>query len=125
MKKFVVGMTVVLLAVLAGRAADGKAAADALFGAPEQAVPADVAARAWTLDAEKRIEKLESAVGVMEERLGRTLRKPTATRNFERRIETLEKTIEKLERDLKKLDALEREQKNNEERLRKLETGRR
>ena len=126
MKKFVVGMALVMFAVLAAKAADGKAAANELFGAPEPAASADVAgARHQTMNAEKRLETLEEAVDVMEERLGRTLKKPTATRNFERRIETLEKTVEKLDRDLKKLETLEREQKKIEERLKKLETGRR
>lgn len=126
MKKFVVGTALVLFAVIAGKAADGKAVAEELFGVPEPAASADMAAaRTRTMDAEKRLETLEEAVGVMEERLGRTLKKPTATRNFERRIETLEKTVEKLDRDLKKLETLEREQKKIEERLKKLETARR
>ena len=108
-------------AIAAIAAADGKSAVEGVFGAEPAAVVSRVERGG---DDVKRLEKLEAAVGAIEERLGRTLRKPTATRNFERRIEALEDAVERLKGDLKKLEALEREQKRQEDRIRKLENKR-
>lgn len=122
MKKSIVGVALVLFTVLTGMAADGKAAADKLFGTSEVAASANTeATRSLTVHPEKRLDKLEATVAVMEERLGRTLKKPTATRNFERRMQDAENRLDALERDVKKFDSLERDVKRLEDRLRKVE----
>ena len=73
---------------------------------------------------ERRLQAVEKAVKTFEDRLGRTIQPPTPTRNFERRMEDLERRLTAIERDLKKLDALQRDQKQLDNRVRKLETKR-
>ena len=72
----------------------------------------------------RRLDAAEKALETVEARLGRTIQPPTPTRNFERRMDDLERRLAAIERDLKKLDALQREQKQLDNRIRKLESKR-
>jgi TolA-binding protein len=90
---------------------------------PEPAV-ADAKARERLAALEKRIAAAVKSLETMDARLGRTIQPPTPTRNFERRMDDIERRLTAIERDLKQIDALQREQKQLDNRVRRLETQR-
>ena len=90
---------------------------------PEAPAP-DAKTREQIVAMERRLDAAEKTLETVEARLGRTIQPPTPTRNFERRMDDLERRLAVIERDLKKLDALQREQKQLDNRVRKLETKR-
>ena len=90
---------------------------------PESPV-ADAKARERLAALEKRIAAAEKSLESVDARLGRTIQPPTPTRNFERRMDDIERRLTAIERDLKQIDALQREQKQIDYRVRRLETQR-
>ena len=90
---------------------------------PESPV-ADAKARERLAALEKRIAAAEKSLESVDARLGRTIQPPTPTRNFERRMDDIERRLTAIERDLKQIDALQREQKQLDNRIRKLESKR-
>jgi predicted RNase H-like nuclease (RuvC/YqgF family) len=90
---------------------------------PEPEAP-DAKTREKLVAMERRLAAAEKTLDTVDARLGRTIQPPTPTRNFERRMEDLERRLTAIERDLKKIDAIQREQKQLDNRVRKLETKR-
>lgn len=130
MKKHAMILAAVAAAALAAEAgemenAEGPGAAQPnLTAAPDAASTVDAAARERLAVFEKRLEVAEKTLETVGARLGRTIQPPTATRNFERRMDELERSLTAVERDLKQLGALQREQKQLDNRIRKLESKR-
>ena len=84
----------------------------------------DAKTREQLVAMERRLDAAEKALETVEARLGRTIQPPTPTRNFERRMDDIERHLTAIERDLKQIDALQREQKQLDNRIRKLESKR-
>ena len=93
-------------------------------GREPEAPVADAKARERLAALEKRIAAAEKSLESVDARLGRTIQPPTPTRNFERRMDDIERRLTAIERDLKQIDALQREQKQLDNRIRKLESKR-
>ena len=84
----------------------------------------DAKTRGQIVAMERRLDAAEKTLETVDARLGRTIQPPTPTRNFERRMDDIERRLTAIERDLKQIDALQREQKQLDNRIRKLESKR-
>ena len=93
-------------------------------GREPEAPALDAKTRGQIVAMERRLDAAEKTLETVDARLGRTIQPPTPTRNFERRMDDLERRLAAIERDLKQIDALQREQKQLDNRIRKLESKR-
>ena len=84
----------------------------------------DAKTRGQIVAMERRLDAAEKTLETVDARLGRTIQPPTPTRNFERRMDDIERRLTAIERGLKQIDALQREQKQLDNRIRKLESKR-
>ena len=93
-------------------------------GREPEAPALDAKTRGQIVAMERRLDAAEKTLETVDARLGRTIQPPTPTRNFERRMDDIERRLTAIERDLKQIDALQREQKQLDNRIRKLESKR-